>query len=487
MMRYGTEADRMQSNPQPINRLQKWLKIDPAAKPDIYTHVYATAALSNLSYWLQILFSAGIATLGLVLNSPAVIIGGMLISPLMEPIMATGMGLATGDLYLVFKAILKLIVSVLLAVLLSTLLVWILPFHSPTAEILARVNPTLLDLGIALLSGLAGSFAVSRAGGADGVMTLPGVAIAVALMPPLCTVGFGVGSGFKHGIMGGAGLLFLTNLVAIVFSAFGVFLLVGMDTPAVRAAVAKCHADEPVAHRIEKGPLRLAFRNGGQLRWRVLVLLALLGAVAFPLQKALKQVAGEAVARDAVQQVVHRLVPAQALVAQQTEVGRQTISVRLISTQVIPEAKRAAAEAEITRRSGRAAELTVQSVASQSELSQLAQQIAASSAAPPAPPPPPPPDTLAQMQASLLARIQPVVQSVWPPETPLVDFNISVADDSAAALTLNAHYTADKDLPPVAIGLITRELQTRLSAPKLVLHAQRQAPPTPARAPHHKR
>jgi uncharacterized hydrophobic protein (TIGR00271 family) len=455
-----------------INRLQRWLKIDPAATPAIYTHIYATAELTSLSYWLEILFSAGIATLGLVLNSPAVIIGGMLISPLMEPIMATGMGLATGDLYLALKAIVKLIASVFIAVALSAVLVWLLPFHSLTGEILARTNPTLLDLGIALLSGLAGSFAVSRAGGADGVMTLPGVAIAVALMPPLCTVGFGIGSGWNHSIMGGAGLLFLTNLVAIVFSAFGVFLMVGMNSPEVHAAMSSCHAGEPIAHRMATGTFRSAFTDGGQLRWRVLVLLALLGAVAFPLQKALTQVAGEAVARDVVQQVVRNLIPRQALVSQQTEVGRQTIAVRLLSTQDVPKAKRLAAQAEIARRSGRSVELSIQGVASQSELAQLVRQIAASSAASPAPPPPAP-ETLQQMQAALIARIQPVLQSVWPPEAPLVDFSVSASTDT---LTLNAHYTSDTPLPPVALGLITRQLQDKLAAPNLVLNAEQAQP-----------
>src|SRR5665213_2400324 len=121
-----------------MTRLEHWLRIDPAIKPTIYLQVYATADLRNLTYWLEIFFSAGIATLGLVLNSPAVIIGGMLISPLMEPIMATGMGLATGDLFLAVKAIVKLIASIVLAVALSAFLVWLLPFHSPTSEILSR-------------------------------------------------------------------------------------------------------------------------------------------------------------------------------------------------------------------------------------------------------------------------------------------------------------------------------------------------------------
>ena len=118
--------------------------------------------------------------------------------------------------------------SVAVSIAFSGFLVWLLPFHSATSEIVSRTNPNLLDLGIAFFSGLAGSVVVCRGGG-DGVTALPGVAIAVALMPPLCVMGFGLGSGPNLEIMGGAGLLFLTNLVAIVASAFLVFLLVGMS------------------------------------------------------------------------------------------------------------------------------------------------------------------------------------------------------------------------------------------------------------------
>jgi len=84
----------------PRSRFQDWLRLDPEHKPRICSQIYDSAEFSSLNYWLEIVFSAGIATFGLVLNSPAVIIGAMLISPLMGPIMATGLSLAVGDLYL---------------------------------------------------------------------------------------------------------------------------------------------------------------------------------------------------------------------------------------------------------------------------------------------------------------------------------------------------------------------------------------------------
>ena len=236
------------TNPSDSKRspFQAWLGIEASTKRKVYLQVFAAARIDSLSYWLEIFFSAGIATFGLVESSPAVIIGAMLISPLMGPIMGTGLALAVGDLYLGMKAVLNLVASIAVSIAFSGFLVWLLPFHSATPEILARVNPNLLDLGIALLSGLAGSVVVSRGSG-EGVTALPGVAIAVALMPPLCAMGFGLGSGVNLEIMGGAGLLFLTNLVAIVASAFVVFLLVGLDTPEVQTVMLASREDEQLA------------------------------------------------------------------------------------------------------------------------------------------------------------------------------------------------------------------------------------------------
>jgi uncharacterized membrane protein len=104
-------------------RLQAWLGIQPGARPKVCERVFAAAEITSPSYWLEIFFSAGIATFGLVESSPAVIIGAMLISPLMGPIMATGLALALGDLYLGIKAVLNLFISVAVSVAFSGLLV----------------------------------------------------------------------------------------------------------------------------------------------------------------------------------------------------------------------------------------------------------------------------------------------------------------------------------------------------------------------------
>jgi len=449
--------------------LQKWLRIDPLNRPRVYEQVYETADFTNLQYWLGILFSAGIATLGLVQNSPAVIIGAMLISPLMGPIMATGLGLAVGDFYLALKAIGTLVASIAVAVGLSALIVWILPFHSETSEILARTNPTLLDLGIALFSGLAGSVVVGRAGAGEGVTALPGVAIAVALMPPLCTMGFGMGSGWNMRIVGGAGLLFLTNLVAIVSSAFIVFLVIGMNAQELAAQIEKCREGELFAQRLRQGRAARTLMHTGRLRWRFLVLILLLGAVAVPLKKAFVQVTGEAIARSAVQQVVKQLLPPGSLVSQQVDVEPKSISVRLFSTKQVSEDKQKEAEQRIQQRSGRSATLTVASVASQGELAQMMERLSATPVVL-APPAATAVETIDEVRAKLFERISPALTAVWPTQAPLSGFDITLSD---TGVTLDVRYESHRDLSSITLGMIAKQLQDKLNLSTLVVEAHR--------------
>lgn len=146
------------------SRIEHLLAVDEESKPKVYLQVFDAAEVFSLNYALELLLSAGIATFGLVLDSPAVVIGAMLISPLMGPILAGGLALAAADIYLGIKSLLSVLLSSVCAVLFAATLVWLLPFHSPTQEILARTHPNLLDLGVALFSGLAGSIVVCRGG-----------------------------------------------------------------------------------------------------------------------------------------------------------------------------------------------------------------------------------------------------------------------------------------------------------------------------------
>lgn len=299
--------------------------------------------------------------------------------------------------------------------------------------------------------------------------TLPGVAIAVALMPPLCTLGFGLGSGVNTTIMAGAGLLFLTNLVAIVASAFAVFLLVGMNSPDVRAQMENSREGEVLARRFATGPLARVLANSGKLRWRILTLAVLLATIAIPLRKAFVQVADEAVVRGAVQDVVKDLLPQGSIVSQQVEVDHNDVSIRLISTQDVSAAKQDAAAREIERRSGRKVDLSVATIASQNELAALMQRLSA----PPPPAPKPVVKSLDEIHQQLMQRIRPVVEGVWPPEAPLEDFDV---DFDANGIVLNARYTSAHDLEKLAQNMILRQLQEKLGTENIALVAQRVAP-----------
>ena len=158
-----------------------------------------TAASPGFDYFFLVILSAAIATLGLINDSPAVIIGAMVVAPLMSPILGVGLGSITADGKLTRNSISALIRGAIVAILLSALLTLTniyLPFVPSLLdiphEILSRTQPTANDLIIALAGGLAAAYALSQP---NLSAALPGVAIATALMPPLCTIGIGFALG----------------------------------------------------------------------------------------------------------------------------------------------------------------------------------------------------------------------------------------------------------------------------------------------------
>jgi len=173
--------------------------------------VRADAELHGGSAW-ALVFAILIASVGLNVNSPAVIIGAMLISPLMGPIVGAGFALATDDLRLLRQSGLALLVATIVALATSTLYFSVSPLADAQSELLARTRPTLYDVLIALFGGGAGAVAVTRKGTKGNAV--PGVAIATALMPPLCTAGYGLAE-HNFGYMLGALHLFSINALFI--------------------------------------------------------------------------------------------------------------------------------------------------------------------------------------------------------------------------------------------------------------------------------
>lgn len=174
----------------------------------------ARDARLDKKFLLLIILAAMIATLGLLQSSTAVVIGAMLVSPLMGPIMGLGFGLATIESNLIKRSLVTLAAGMAVAILVAMLIIWLSPIKDVTPELRARTQPTLLDLGVAVVGGIAGVYAIMRK--LSGVMV--GVAIATALVPPLSTVAFGLVTGRMDFALGAA-LLFLTNTLAIAFAA----------------------------------------------------------------------------------------------------------------------------------------------------------------------------------------------------------------------------------------------------------------------------
>ena len=204
-------------------RLQNVIpRLGISQRTDVYVRVRRSTRPS-IDFFVLVGLSTLIAALGLLLSSPAVVIGAMLVAPLMSPIIGAGLAIVLGNprfLRLSLGAIAK---GTILAIVLG-MLTGLLQGNEPlTAEILARTQPTLLDLGVAVFAGLAGAYALSHS---EAAAALPGVAISAALVPPLAAVGIAFATGnFRESA--GALLLYSTNLVAIVAAAVMVFLSLG--------------------------------------------------------------------------------------------------------------------------------------------------------------------------------------------------------------------------------------------------------------------
>ena len=187
------------------------------------------AATPGFDFFLLVVLSCAIATFGLITDSAAVIIGAMLVAPLMSPILGVSLASVAGEEKMFQKSLVALGEGALLAITLSAFIGWS-AIHLPLdvllelpGEIVARTHPTPFDLGVALAGGAAAAYALAQP---RISAALPGVAIATALMPPLCTVGIGLSIG-DTSVSFGALLLFLTNLTAITFAGILVFFFVG--------------------------------------------------------------------------------------------------------------------------------------------------------------------------------------------------------------------------------------------------------------------
>ncbi|MBR4918102.1 MAG: DUF389 domain-containing protein [Bacteroidales bacterium] len=177
----------------------------------------------GFNVWI-LFFAIIVASVGLNVNSTAVIIGAMLISPLMGPINGVGLAIGTFDELLLRKSLKNLIIMVLISLAASTLYFLISPISDARSELLARTQPTIFDVFIGFFGGLAGILATSRK--SQSITVISGVAIATALMPPLCTAGYGIATGQIWYFLG-AFYLFFINSFFIALATFVTVRLLG--------------------------------------------------------------------------------------------------------------------------------------------------------------------------------------------------------------------------------------------------------------------
>ncbi|HEX2606870.1 MAG TPA: TIGR00341 family protein [Flavisolibacter sp.] len=191
------------------------LEEDKAEEQEIIANIKRDVHFKGTNLW-TLIFAIMIASIGLNVNSTAVIIGAMLISPLMGPIMGIGLGVGINDFELLQRGVKNLTIATVISILTSALYFAVTPLHEANSELLARTNPSLWDVFIALFGGLAGIVAGTRTQKGN---VFPGVAIATALMPPLCTAGFGLATGKWYYFLGALYLFFINSLL-ICFATF---------------------------------------------------------------------------------------------------------------------------------------------------------------------------------------------------------------------------------------------------------------------------
>ena len=475
------------SSPRLASRFRDWfadhLGVDQNRKEMLYVDLCSAATLRDATYWLQILFASGIATLGLVLNSPAVIIGAMLISPLMGPILSAGLALATGDVILGLRAIINLALSCGVAIVFAVLLVALLPFKEMTNEIAVRTQPTTLDLVVAVFSGAVGSIATCKQ--VKGVVTsIPGVAIAVALMPPLSVIGYGIGFAFSVSgsegmrVARGGGLLFLTNLVAITFTAMIVFLALHIDIPPVRERIEEWSAEDKestwVGSALERLHVSGMIRKIGSLPGRVIMIAVPFLVILIPLAQSFNQLKLE-IGRQQEENRIRRAATAlwqqkfaklpdgqqrsfidQLSVAQQD--GSVNLQLRLFTSKPFSAAERTEYARAVTARLDMHPEaVAVQFVEIPTTSGELVAK-ARDEKHPEAPP------SVAQLQASFSQGIESALRGLrLPPPAQMLDHRVTTSPTEPIRIEIS--YLSDRDIEQDARALIADDIRSRLNYP----------------------
>ena len=198
-------------------------QLEREARIALFDHLQ-TQSKWSFDFMALMILATGIAALGLIQNSPAVVIGAMLVAPLMTPLLGSGLSLVQGNLPLMRTCLRSIFLGFFAALTMGAIFGWISPLSELNSELLARGNPSALDFGVAALSGFAASYCIARSNLSSA---LAGVAIAAALVPPIATVGISL-TLREWGNAEGAALLFGTNVVTIILASSLTFFAMGI-------------------------------------------------------------------------------------------------------------------------------------------------------------------------------------------------------------------------------------------------------------------
>lgn len=292
-----------------------------------------TASLADPQFWLMVFFAAALTILGLVLNQSAIIIGAALLVPIAWPVVAAGLALTVGDVYLFLKLLLKLALAAVLTAALAASFSGLLPFSAFTAEIASRARATILDFLVAFFAGMAGAsmlFSKRRI-----LPFLPGAVLGITLLPSLAIMGLGLGSGLNMEIFRGGAVLFTANFFAAILGASLVYALVGMPAIAELDVIRdwkRRELNSPFVNQMF-GRLRLKNLAGrtGSVRSRLIVAAVFLLALVIPLQMAFNQLALEFRARQAISEVakMFELPGRSAIINSASTIGEDAVAVRI--------------------------------------------------------------------------------------------------------------------------------------------------------------
>src|SRR6476661_7736745 len=452
--------------------LAGWLNV--ADRAAVFTEAAGAATDAHLPYWVVLILAGAIAALGLALNSAAVVIGAMLIAPLLAPVVGLALGLAMGDGRLAVETGLIVLVSTLAVVATGALITVALPapFRTLTSEIASRTRPTTLDLIIAIFSGLAGAaITVTRSRRLSGAA--PGVAVSVALVPPLAVTGYGIGSGWNWAIVRVSLLLYGANLAGIVMSGMAVFLIAGMRRPEVLEVDRQRLREAPpgaLTAWVERVP---GLRSLGimQSTWARIALVGVFVAlVAIPLSASLREIARESRVKHAIDDAIALFTrPGHSfVVSKDIELGEEQshVVLNVATTGWFGDSVRREFQRRASDGAGEPVTLTLEQLpASSTDVSQLATLLSAPQ--PSTTPVVTPPPAARTRIAALRAQLDETIGALTLPDSFVVaGSELTVADSARGASVLIA-YVAPESLSAQAQQMLVGQLASALAVPNL--------------------